>query len=76
MAVQAEIKTVLAREPRDDTTATLPFELDEIPGDRVASGAAKPDAERHAGELVRTRRPEVCRRDLSKSARTSKPALS
>ena len=32
MAVQAQIKAVLASEERDDGTATLPIELDDIPG--------------------------------------------
>jgi hypothetical protein len=32
MAVQAQIRAVLAGEPRDDSSATLAFELDEMPG--------------------------------------------
>lgn len=32
MAVQAQIKAVLESEPREDGTATLPIELDDIPG--------------------------------------------
>jgi len=32
MAVQAQIRTVLASEPRDDGTAMLTIELDDIPG--------------------------------------------
>lgn len=32
MAATAEVKAVLASEPRDDGTATLPIELNEIPG--------------------------------------------
>jgi hypothetical protein len=32
MAVQAQIKAVLTSEAREDGTATLPIELDDIPG--------------------------------------------
>lgn len=32
MAVQAQIRAVLASEERNDDTATLPIELDDIPG--------------------------------------------
>jgi hypothetical protein len=32
MAVQAQIRAVLAGEPRDESTGTLAFELDEMPG--------------------------------------------
>jgi hypothetical protein len=32
MAVQAQIKAVLTSEEREDGTATLPVELDDIPG--------------------------------------------
>ena len=32
MAAQAQVKAVLASEVRDDGTATLPIELDAIPG--------------------------------------------